>query len=468
MTGRTDRWLRLGVYHTVTGQHAGAWRVSTQATDPESLEQHVAAARTAQDAGFDFLLVTDVLGEQGDPHRPEPVRAGFQPRLDPGVLLSALAAATRDIGLVGSFSTTFEDPYQLARRLASLDHVSGGRAGWNVVTSFQALAAAASSGERLPAHADRYARAREVLAATSDLWDAWAPDAVVRDRRSGRYVEPSRVRRVEHVTGAHDVRAVLPSSRSPQGRPTIFQAGASEAGRALAAQFADVVFTSQDHLPTAQDFYREVKTRASDAGRDPGSVLVMPGVVVVVAPTREQAVEVRERLDAAIDDDQARRRLSALLGWDTSGLPADARLDATPAQTDGHRSRAQQLHARAVRDGLTVGELARVAEATRGHLLVVGSPQDVADELVAWFRAEAADGFVVGPAVMPAGLRRFARDVVPLLHAAGVRPAPPSGSTLRTRLGLGAWAPSAWEAARARDGRPDEPTRRRARATTVP
>ncbi|CAM5781026.1 LLM class flavin-dependent oxidoreductase [Cellulomonas persica] len=212
-----SRWLRLGVYHTVTGQHAGAWRVSTQATDPESLEQHVAAARTAQDAGFDFLLVTDVLGEQGDPHGPEPVRAGFQPRLEPGVLLSALAAATRDIGLVGSFSTTFEDPYPLARRLASLDHVSGGRAGWNVVTSFQALAAAASGGERLPAHADRYARAREVLAAAYELWDAWAPDAVVRDRRSGRYVEPARVRRVEHVTGAHDVRAVLPSSRSPQG-----------------------------------------------------------------------------------------------------------------------------------------------------------------------------------------------------------------------------------------------------------
>lgn len=431
-----SRWLRLGVYHTVTGQHAGAWRVSTQATDPESLEQHVAAARTAQDAGFDFLLVTDVLGEQGDPHGPEPVRAGFQPRLEPGVLLSALAAATQDIGLVGSFSTTFEDPYQLARRLASLDHVSGGRAGWNVVTSFQALAAAASSGERLPSHADRYARARDVLTAACALWEAWAPDAVIRDRRSGRYVDPARVRRVERATAAHDIRAVLPSSRSPQCRPTLFQAGASEAGRALAADFADVVFTSQDHLPDARAFYREVKDRASDAGRDADAVLVMPGVVAIVAPTRAQAFEVRERLDAALDDDQARRRLSALLGWDTSALASDAPVDGTPAFTDGHRSRARQLHERAVREGLTVGELARVAEATRGHLLVVGSPQDVADELVEWFRTEAADGFVVGPAVMPAGLRRFARDVVPLLHAAGVRPGRPPGGTLRARLGL--------------------------------
>ena len=229
---------------------------------------------------------------------------------------------------------------------------------------------------------------------------------------------------------------MLPSSRSPQGRPTIFQAGASEAGRALAADVADVVFTSQDHLPDAREFYREVKLRVAEAGRDPDEVLVMPGVVAIVAPTREQALEVQARLDDAIDDERARRTLSSLLGWDTSALPFDAPVDAAPVQTDGHRSRARQLHERAVREGLSVGRLARVAEATRGHLLVVGSPQDVADELLAWFHEEAADGFVVGPAVMPAGLRRFTRDVVPLLRAAGVRPDRPRGATLRARLGL--------------------------------
>jgi len=191
-----ERWLRLGTFHTVTGQHAGAWRVSTQASDSESLAHHVAAARAAQDAGLDFLLVTDVRGEHADPRRPEPVRPDFVPRLEPGTLLAALAAATEDIGLVGSFSTTFEDPYPLARRLASLDHLSGGRAGWNVVTSFQAAAAAASGPDPLPSHADRYARAREVVEAACALWDAWAPDAVVRDRRTGRYVDPARVRRV--------------------------------------------------------------------------------------------------------------------------------------------------------------------------------------------------------------------------------------------------------------------------------
>lgn len=430
--------MRLGTYHTVTGQHAGAWRVSTQATDSESLAQHVAAARAAQDAGLDFLLVTDVLGEQADPQRPHEVRADLVPRLEPTALLAALAATTRDIGLVGSFSTTFEDPYHLARRLASLDHLSEGRAGWNVVTSFQALASAAAGGEPLPPHADRYARAREALEVACALWDAWERDAVVRDRRAGRYVDPARVRRVEHAGPSFDVRTVLPSSRSPQGRPVLFQAGASEAGRALAADHADVVFTSQDHLPDAREFYREVKHRVADAGRDPDGVLVMPGVVAIVAPTRAQAREVRARLDEAIDDERARRRLSALLGWDTSALPADALLDAAPAQTEGHRSRARQLHERAVRERLTVRELARVAEATRGHLLVVGSPQDVADELLAWFEADAADGFVVGPAVMPAGLRRFTRDVVPLLRAAGVRPDRPHGGTLRDRLGVGA------------------------------
>lgn len=342
-----SRWMRLGVYHTVAGQHAGAWRVSTQATDTESLDQHRVAARMAEDAGFDLLLATDVLGEQGDPVAP-----GFLPRLEPAVLLAALAASTTRIGLVGSFSTTFNDPYHLARQLSSLDHLSGGRAGWNIVTSFRPEAAAGFSTGALPAHSDRYARARDFVDATFALWDAWEPGAVVRDRRSGTYVDPDRVRRVAHVSEHHDVRAVLPASRSPQGRPVLFQAGASDDGRALAAGHADVVFTSQDHLPDARRFYREVKDRAADAGRDPDQVLVLPGVMTIVGATREQADEVRDRLENALDDDAARRRLSSILGWDTSEVPFDTPVDAAPAMTEGHRSRAYQLHELAARDGL--------------------------------------------------------------------------------------------------------------------
>ncbi|NUU16404.1 NtaA/DmoA family FMN-dependent monooxygenase [Cellulomonas humilata] len=411
------RHLRLGVHHTVVGQHAGAWRISTQPTDSESLGQHLAAARVAQDAGLDFLLLTDVLGEQGDPVSP-----GFHPRLEPAVLLGALAASTSSIGLVGSFSTTFQEPYALARQLSSLDHVSGGRAGWNIVTSFR------PGLPGLPPHAERYARAHEVVTTAAQLWDAWEPDALVRDRRTGAVVDPSRVHRVQHERG------VLPASRSPQGRPVLFQAGASEDGLALAARCADVVLTSQDHLPDARAHYAELKARVADAGRDPDDVLVVPGVMVLVGSSRAQAQDVHARLTEVLDDDAARRRLSAILGWDTSALPFDAPVEPAPAMTEGHRSRAALLHRRATRENLSVGELARVAEATRGHRLVVGTAQDVADELIGWFEDGAADGFLVGPAVMPSGLRRFARDVVPLL--ARHRPPGRTGGTLRERLGL--------------------------------
>jgi FMN-dependent oxidoreductase (nitrilotriacetate monooxygenase family) len=411
------RHLRLGVHHTVTGQHAGAWRISTQPADTESLAHHQAAARLAEQAGFDFLLLTDVLGEQGDP-----VSRGFQPRLEPAVLLAALAASTSDVGLVGSFSTTYEEPYELARRLSSLDHLSGGRAGWNIVTSFR------PGLPGLPPHAERYARAGEVVAAAAALWDAWEPGAVVRDRRTGTVVEPSRVHRVPHPRG------VLPVSRSPQGRPVLFQAGASEAGRSLAASWADVVLTTEDHLPDAREHYAQLKARVADAGRDPDDVLVLPGVMALVGSSRAQAQDLHGRLTDTIDDDAARRRLSAILGWDTSALPFDAPVEHAPATTQGHRSRANLLHRRAAREGLSIGELARVAEATRGHRLVVGTAQDVADQLIGWFEAEAADGFLVGPAVMPSGLRRFARDVLPLLERH--RPPPRTGGTLRSRLGL--------------------------------
>ncbi|MEN0129352.1 MAG: NtaA/DmoA family FMN-dependent monooxygenase [Brevundimonas sp.] len=425
--------MRLASYHTVVGQHAGAWRVSTQAVDTESLDQHRQAAQAAEAAGFDLLLTTDVLGEQGDPVSPH-----FLPRLEPAVLLAALAASTERIGLVGSFSTSFNDPYHLARQLSSLDHVSRGRAGWNIVTSFRTEAAAGFSSGELPGHAERYLRARDFVQAALALWDAWQPDAVVRQRGTGTYVDPTRVHPVSYASDELDVRGVLPASRSPQGRPLLVQAGSSDDGRALAASHADVVLTSQDHLPDAQRFYREIKSRAVDAGRDPDKLLVLPGVVTIVGDSRAQAQEVRERLDAALDDDAARCRLSALLGWDTSGLPFDSPVDLPPAATQGHRSRATQLHERAVREGLGIGALARVAEATRGHRLVVGTARDVADELVGWYEQDAADGFLVGPAVMPSGLRRFARDVVPLLRAAGFLAGREykGASTLRERLGV--------------------------------
>jgi len=423
--------MRLGAYHTVGGHHAAAWRVSTQVNDTESLAQHQAAARSAQDALLHFLLATDVLGEQGDPVSP-----GFQPRLEPAVLLSALAASTEHIGLVGSFSTTFSDPYQLARQLSSLDHVSGGRAGWNVVTSFRALAGEGFGTSDLPDHVERYAKAHDVVEAAQALWDAWEPDAVVRDRRSGVYVDPRRVHRTEHASRFHEVRGVLPGSRSPQGRPVLFQGGGSDAGLALAARHADVVLTSQDHLPDARRFYRDVKERVADEGREPGGVLVVPGVITVVGESRAQAQDVHDRLLEQVDDEQARRRLSGILGWDTASLPFDSPVEPAPATTEGHRARARLLHARAVRDGLSVGQLARVAAATRGHLLLVGTAQDVADQLLDWHAQDAADGFLVGPAVMPSGLRRFVRDVVPLLQRAGVFRTSREGRTLREQLGL--------------------------------
>ncbi|GAA3806854.1 monooxygenase [Cellulomonas soli] len=375
--------MTLGLHHTVTGHHPGAWRVSTQTTDAESLEQHTAAARLAEQALVHLLLVSD---DPGTPARPASAPSPEHPRLEPTVLLASLAARTEHIGLVGSVPSTSTDPVGLARRLSSLDHVSGGRAGWDLV-------AARSAGTSEHAWSDTH----ELVAAVHALWDAWSPDAVVRDRRTGVYVDPSRIDRVDRTVQGHPVRTPLPASRSPQGRPVLAHTVTSEAGGHFAGRHADIAILEAAHLPDGRPAAHDLAERAAAAGRDPAELHVLLRVHTVVAPSLAQAQDVHARLVAA------------------GGEAADEAADENSTETWGRRTQG-------------------AASGTARPDLLVGTAHDVADRLTDLFEQGLVDGFLLAPALVPSGLRRLTREVVPILQARGLFRTERDGTTLRDQL----------------------------------
>ncbi|RMQ42255.1 Xenobiotic compound monooxygenase A subunit [Pseudomonas cichorii] len=432
---KSARQLKLGAFLMATGHHVAAWRhPDVPANAGLDFKHYKHLARVAEEAKFDALFVADsVAAPTGD-------IASHMARSDhfePLTLLSALSAVTENIGLIATATTTYNEPYHVARKFASLDHLSGGRAGWNLVTSDAAAEAQNFGREEHVGHAERYSRAREFHHVVTGLWDSWADDAFIRDKASGEYYDPARLHVLDHHGEHFKVKGPLNVARSPQGQPVVVQAGSSEVGRDLAAQTAEVVFTAQTSLTSAQAFYADLKGRLKAYGRSTDSLKIMPGVFIVVAETEAQAQAKFESFQDLVDPHVGVALLGRMLGnFDLSGYPLDGPLPELPLTDSGQRSRQQLLTELADKENLNLAQLGRRIAGGRGHYSLIGTPVQIADELQTWFEQGAADGFNVLVPHLPGGLEDVARLLVPELQRRGLFRTEYEGPTLRENLGL--------------------------------
>jgi len=428
------RQLKLGAFLMAGGHHIAAWRHPDVAADAGlDFGHYKRLAQIAEAAKFDALFVADNVAAPRDDIASRMSRsAGFEPL----TLLSALSVVTERIGLIATTTTSYNEPYHVARKFASLDHLSGGRAGWNLVTSDNAAEAQNFGRDEHIGHADRYSRAREFHQVVTGLWDSWEDDAFICDKASGAYYDPAKL----HVLdlGEHfRVKGPLNVARSPQGQPVIVQAGSSEAGRELAAQTAEVVFTAQASLASAQAFYADVKGRLSRYGRSADSLKIMPGVFVVVGQTESEAREKCETFQQLVEPEVGVALLGRMLGnFDLSKYPLDGPLPDLPLTESGQQSRQKLLTELAGQENLSLAELGRRIAGGRGHYSLVGTPVQIADRMQAWFEQGAADGFNVLVPHLPGGLEDFAKGVVPELQRRGLFRTEYEGRTLRQNLGL--------------------------------
>ena len=430
------RKIRLGAFLPGGGQHIAAWRHPNQPADgATSFEFHKQLALTAERGLFDAYFLADGLaiafggGIEGGNAKV----AGFEPV----TLFSALAPLTTHLGFIATASTTYEEPYNLARKFASLDLISDGRAGWNVVTTATESAAQNFNLDKQHPHAFRYKRAGEFVEVVKKLWDSFEDDAFIRDRESGRFFDPNKVHYTNHRGEHFKVRGPLNVSRSPQGHPVIVQAGQSDDGRGLAAQTAEVIFTAHQHIETAQEFYRDIKARARGLSRNPEHVLIMPGVSPFVGRTLDEAKEKYERLTSLILEEDGLALIKGLTGGelDLTGADLDGPLPPAPP-TEGMKSRQALIRQIADENNFTIRQLYQWVASARGHFTIVGTPATIADTLQEWFENEAADGFNILPPWLPTGLNDFVDLVIPELQRRGLFRTEYEGRTLRENLGL--------------------------------
>ncbi|WP_122421624.1 LLM class flavin-dependent oxidoreductase [Pseudomonas viridiflava] len=431
----TARQMKLGAFLMATGHHVAAWRHPDVPADAGLDFKHYRhLAQVAEAAKFDALFVADsVAAATGDIAS----RMARSDHFEPLTLLSALSAVTDHIGLIATATTTYNEPYHVARKFASLDHLSGGRAGWNLVTSDAAAEAQNFGRSEHVGHAERYSRAREFHQVVTGLWNSWADDAFTRDKASGQYYDPARVQVLNHQGEHFSVKGPLNVARSPQGQPVVVQAGSSEVGRDLAAQTAEVVFTAQTSLASAQAFYADIKGRLAAYGRSVDSLKIMPGVLIVVAETAALAREKFESFQDLVEPEVGVALLGRMLGnFDLSGYPLDGPLPELPLTDSGQRSRQKLLTELAEQEHLNLAQLGRRIAGGRGHYSLIGTPEQVADELQRWFEQGAADGFNVLVPHLPGGLEDVARLLVPELQRRGLFRTEYEGTTLRENLGL--------------------------------
>jgi FMN-dependent oxidoreductase (nitrilotriacetate monooxygenase family) len=430
------RQLHLNLFIHGRGHHEAAWR--HPAASPLALTDiryFTELARTAEARLFDSVFLADTLAAGDDIAR--------APRswLEPVTTLAALAGATSRIGLIATCSTTYTEPFNLARQFASLDHISGGRVGWNIVTTWLATASG-NFGDRGPQdHAARYERAEEYMRVVTGLWDSWSDDAVLDDRASGQYARPSGIRPLAHRGRHYQVAGPLNVPRCPQGRPVFVQAGSSETGRRFAARHAEAVFTAQMEKATARDFYADMKSLAATAGRDPDQVLILPGLSPVIGSTEPEVRRLVQELDDLSDPEVGRKRLSGRFGGhDFSHLGLDDPLTPEdfpdPATVQAARSRTEVIVGLVRREKPTLRQLLRYMAGARGHFVTAGTPERIADLIEDWFRDGAADGFNLMPPVLPAMLDVFVTEVVPVLQRRGLFRTAYAGQTLRQHYGL--------------------------------
>lgn len=430
------RQVHLNLFVLGTGHHEAAWRHSS--TTPERVFDpafYVDLARSAEAAAFDAVFLADI------PKLDDNVEFNTAGRLDPLVTLALVAGATERIGLIGTASTTYSHPWQLARALASLDHLSRGRAGWNIVTTDSPAAARNFGLDANPDAATRYERAMEHVDAVLRLWDSWEDDAVRLDRAAGRYVDPARLHhpgvRSPHV----QVAGALTTPRPPQGYPVLVQAGSSNHGRAFAARFAEAIFTAQQRIEDAQAFYADIKRQAAERGRTPEGVKILPGLSPVIGGTEEEARRLQAELDELTVPAFGLAQLKDFAYVDLDHLDLDERVPEEAFAgagdvTDNQKSRTQVYADIVRRERPTLRQLLHRLAGARGHKVLAGTPEQVADHIERWFREGAADGFNVMPPTLPGGLDAFTGEVVPLLRARGIFREGYTGTTLRDHLGL--------------------------------
>ncbi len=431
---KQSQQMSLGMNILGFGAHSGAWRQGDAPVDAYlDVDYYRNIAKISERGCLDAIFLADGPALGGD--------LASQPggRLEPTVLLTAVAAATERIGVIATASSTYNEPFNLARRIASLDHISGGRAAWNVVTNAGDAAAQNFGLAGAPLHVDRYGRAEEFLDVTLKLWDSWEDDAIIADRASGRFADPVKVHTLDFHGKHFSVKGPLNLPRSPQGRPVLVQAGSSEGGKALGSRYADAIFTTQTTLPDGQAFYREMKQRARAWGRNPEHLKIMPGLSTVIGSTEAEAHARFDQLNAWHGEHGLLQQVAGRIGIDARELDPDAPLPwaRIGAVADFERGSQGFLEAQlnlARRENLSIRQLSR--RILVGHRLLVGTPEQVAQTLAEWFLAGAGDGFNIMPDMFPSGVEVFVEQVVPLLQQRGVFRREYQGKTLRDHLGL--------------------------------
>jgi len=428
------RQIKLAAFMRPASIHTGAWRYPGAWPDMNFNIAHMRRCiQTLEAAKFDAFFMADHMAVLNMPVEALK-RSHTVTSFEPFTLLSALSQVTERIGLIATGSTTFDAPYHIARRFASLDHLSAGRAGWNIVTTSNPDAALNFGMDALMEHGERYERAREFYDVVTGLWDSWADDAFIRDVESGVFLDPDKMHVLGHEGEFLSVRGPLNIARPVQGWPVVVQAGASDAGKRLASETAEAVFTAQGSIASGRAFYADVKGRMDKLGRNRDHMKILPACFVVVGDTVENAREKRARLDGLVDYANAIASLSIAIGHDASGFDPDGPLPDIPESNQSKSSRERVIEL-ARRDNLTVRQLAQRLGGFSG-LAMVGTAQTIADEMEAWIAAEAADGFTIMFPYLPGGLDDFCTRVVPELQRRGIFRREYEGKTLRENLGL--------------------------------
>lgn len=430
------RKMVLNLFIQGKGHHEASWRhPKSSPLALTDIDYYKGLARTAEAGLLHSVFLADAVALWDDidkaPHN----------WLEPLTTLAALSQVTERIGLIATASTTYTAPYNLARYFASLDHISRGRVGWNIVTTWSADAAANFGDAAQVSHADRYARAEDFMEAVCKLWDSWAEDAVLDDRAGGIYADAARITPANHSGPYYSVKGALNMPRCPQGRPVFVQAGSSPTGRNFAARYAEVIFTAHLVKETAQEFYSDVKAQAVNYGRHEDQVNILPGLGPIIGSTEEEAQRIARELDDLADIEVGRKRLSGRFGGhDFSHLPLDTPLTAADfpdvSTVQAARSRAELIVRAVESDGLTLRQLLKKLAGARGHGTFVGTPEQLADYMEDWFLTGAADGFNLMPPVLPWMLEVLITELLPILQKRNLFRTEPDGTTLREAMAL--------------------------------
>jgi FMN-dependent oxidoreductase (nitrilotriacetate monooxygenase family) len=430
-----DRKLRFGAFMRPASIHTAGWQYPGQYADANfNFAHQIDFVQTLERGFFDAMFMADHLALLNVPMEALR-RSATVTSFDPLTLLPALAVVTKHLGLIATASTTYNEPYHVARKFSSLDHISNGRAGWNLVTSANPSEAPNFGKETHMEHDTRYRRGREFYDVVTGLWDSWADDAFIRDQEQGIYFDPDKLHTLDHRGEFFSVKGPLNVARPVQGWPLIVQAGASEAGRQLAAETAEMVFGSMSVLPAAQQYYADIKNRMKKVGRSPNHLKVLPGCFVITGETLPEAEAKKARLDALVDPSSGMGSLSMQLGCDASSFDLDKVLPEIPESNASHSGR-QKLIELSEEQGMTVRQLAQLIGGSFGVLEMIGTPAMIADQMEEWLMSEACDGFNIMFPYLPAGMDEFVDMVIPELQRRGLYRTEYEGRTLRENLGI--------------------------------